>query len=411
MDAAQLKGGIFASYKGGDMKSDANREFVRQFIEAAIPANERKSFTTDTGKIDSSGMARIEGAVIAHAYESKDMVNFLKAEADPVRKSIRNVLTQIAPAWSQMKEHVKAVDPKVDITQNLTDAITLIHRSIETGITLKDIYSQRTLLDADPLTSGERGERNRQVLKWFYKSDPFIHVREKGKKYKTQPKIASQADMLKRLSAWVSEVNDYNPGQEVMFGEPAQNPLKTLATAEVTEGKSLEEELAEQAALEAESVPGETEEKPTMPGQPLPSKRLSRRNKKAAPTSEEKLNTVMHRIADTVVPKGVLVNLQEKGSLGSAQGSEITGTYTRATMPWVAKKFPGGVINVAMRSTEPEATLHHEAVHALRQLHLFTRSEWKSLSDHVKHPETLGKIKETYPDLFTEKWEAEVGGY
>ena len=86
MDAAQLKGGIFASYKGGDMKSDGNREFVRQFIEAAIPANERKSFTTDTGKIDSSGMARIEGAVIAHAYESKDMVNFLKAEADPVTK-------------------------------------------------------------------------------------------------------------------------------------------------------------------------------------------------------------------------------------------------------------------------------------------------------------------------------------
>ena len=59
-----------------------------------------------------------------------------------------------------------------------------------------------------------------------------------------------------------------------------------------------------------------------MPGQPLPSKRLSRRNKKAAPTSEEKLNTVMRRIADTVVPKGVLVNLQEKASLGSAQGSE-----------------------------------------------------------------------------------------
>ena len=536
MDAGQLKGGIFASYKGGDLKSDANREFVRNFIQAAIPANERKSFTTDTGQIDSSGLARIEGAVIAHAYGSKDMVNFLKAEADPVRKSIRNVLTQIAPSWSQMREHIKGIDPKVDITQNLTDAVTLIHRSIETGTTLKDLFDQQMLLGSDSLTSGERGKQNRQVLKWFYKSDPFIFVRSGKKKHKVQPKIASQADMLKRLSAWVSEVSTYTPGQGTMFGPPQENPLKTLATAKVEEGKSLEEELAEKAEEEKSLEEGLAEEKespkpqpkpvfgqtgkksavppaaPTpektsalprelrsakpqygyregryvpgfssetdlamyitaqdkkskrdsqyrsflkgqgysdseiashgsrvretikeqarklynsdtlkgpievprtspvpaesestrVPGQPLPSKRLSRRNKKAA-TPEENLNTVMHRIAATVVPKGVLVNLQERRSLGSEHGSEVSGAYSRVSMPWVADRFPGGVIDVAMRSLDPEATLHHEAVHALRQLGLFTNSEWKVLSDRVEQSGMFDQIRKSYPDLFTKK--------
>ena len=405
MDAGQLKGGIFESYKGGDLRSDSNRAFVRNFIQAAIPENERKSFTTDTGQIDTSGVARLEAAVIAHAYGSKEMVNVLKAEADPVRKSIRNVLTQIAPSWSQMKERIQGVDSEVDITQNLTDAVTLIHRSVETGTTLKDIFSQQTILGADPLTSGERGKRNQQVLKWFYKSDPFIHIREKGKKHKTQPKIASQTDMLKRLSAWVSEVNAYAPGQEVMFGEPPQNPLKTLATAKVEEGKSLEEELAEAELAEAgqpkEEVKAVFGQQAPKPGQPLPKKRrLSRRNKKVA-APEEQLHTVMQRIANTVIPKGVLVNLQERSSLGSEQGLEISGTYDRTPMPWLAEKFPGGVIDVAMRSLDPKATLHHEAVHALRQLGLFTNEEWKILSDRVAQSGMFDQIREAYPEMFT----------
>ena len=109
-DATQIDGEVLDSYHGGGLTDVGNREFLRRFIQAVIPKTERKDFTTDQGDPDISGITRMESALMAFAYDSRQIVSDLKATTDPVRKSLRNVMTEMAPAWAKAKSRILEVD-------------------------------------------------------------------------------------------------------------------------------------------------------------------------------------------------------------------------------------------------------------------------------------------------------------
>ena len=188
-----------------------------------IDPNERQEFVTSEGSIDAAGMARMESAIMAAAFDSRGMVQELMSDAEPIRKSLRNVLIEVAPAWAQMREKVQDVDPSQDISQAIEDSVMLIGRSVNRGESIKDMFNQGTLIEgSDPLTEGDRGALNKSVVKWFYSEDPFT-----AKK----PKMAGQPKMIENLKNWVDRVNKYDPNQESMFGPPTPPSIELMASA------------------------------------------------------------------------------------------------------------------------------------------------------------------------------------
>ena len=223
-DAEEMKGGLFKQYRGGKLTSVQNAEFVRQFIDKVIDPNESQEFVTPEGLIDAAGLARMESAIMAAAFDSRGMVQELMSDAEPTRKSIRNVLTEVAPAWAQMRDKVQETDPSQDITQAIEDSVMLIGRSVNKGQSIKDLFSQGNLIkDADPLTEGNRGALNKAVLKWFYSEDPFTA--------KKKPKLASQAKMIENLEGWITRVKGYNPNQKTLTGPPIPPSIELMGEA------------------------------------------------------------------------------------------------------------------------------------------------------------------------------------
>ena len=386
-DASEISEGIFGSYKGGELADLKNREFVRQFISSVIPTTERKDFTTDQGDPDSSGISRMEAALMAYAYESKGIVTTLKATEDPLRKSIRNVMTEMAAPWAKAKNLIREVDPKQDITSNLVDAVTLVHRSIGTESTPLDIFSQASLISGtDPMVEGERGEINKQVMKWFYKKDPFAEtVKGKGEKKKAGsilPAMASQQKILERMQSWVGKVSRYDPKQSSMFQGDTIKPMESLMAGElssVDEGPSLFDQ------------PKSAPSKP--PAGRVATRRIASRDTlKMSDAELDALTGKLNEIAAKIAPMADLA-LYDTESVPYLKPASVGAYYHEESL-----------IALALRSTEidPQATLHHEAIHALRSYQLFSDAEWNSLKEHADKQGWIEKyeLQKYYPDLF-----------
>ena len=237
-DAGKINSKVLASYKGGSLSEMGNRDFLREFINTVVPLAERKEFQTDKGDLDSSGIDRMEAALMGYAYESKDVVTRLKATNEPVRKSVRNVMAESAPAWAKMKARIRTIDKSQDITENLVDVVNLIHRSVETNTPPLDLFSQQSLIaGTDPTTEGERGKINREVMKWFYQKDPFVAMKKPGEKKKDGaqlPQMAGQARIQERINSWIGRVDRYDPKQNTMFAGDTAKPLEALLSGVTT---------------------------------------------------------------------------------------------------------------------------------------------------------------------------------
>ena len=221
-DAEQISEGVFGLYYGGDLLRTKNADFVKQFINKTIPLNERNEFKAEEGGVSAAGLKRMEAAIVAHAYQSRRAVADLVADAEPDRKSVRNTLVGAAAGWAQMRDQIKAVDPKQDITQALNDAVALISRSVTNKMPIQNLFLQQSLIpDADPMTDGERGEVAKAVLRWFYQGDPF----SKGADVKTS--LIGQPKMQANMDRWIEAVNRYDPKQETMFGA-VETPVDRL---------------------------------------------------------------------------------------------------------------------------------------------------------------------------------------
>ena len=338
-DSEEIGEGIFEMYRGGEMLSGQNSEFVREFIQRAVPVSERNEFVTDEGGVSAAGLARMEAAVVAHAYQSRRVVQDLVADAEPERKSIRNAMVDLAPAWARMRERIKAVDSSQDVTQGLTDAVALIGRSVTNQTPIQNFFMQGSLIpDADPMTEGSRAETAKAVLRWFYASDPFA----KGVDAKT--KLIGGPKMKANLERWIKTVDNYNPQQETMFGQ-VEPPVQRLMNGEFATPAETTDDRGAMFAVEVQDPNGTW--------------RTMTDNEFSA------LQARTLEAARRIVPKATVFT--EDTDALVFEGQTARGLYER------------GVIELAMRSTSPEKTLRHEAIHALEDMGMITRDELGAL--------------------------------
>lgn len=121
----------------GGLRSPGNRAFVRA-VMGKMSAAQRGAFVGEGGELSPAGVARLEAAIFARAYDDRTLVNRIVEDQDGA--GMRNALLGAAPAWAQMR----AVAPEgFDVTKNLVEAVQTVIRLRERRIKPNEYFAQQ----------------------------------------------------------------------------------------------------------------------------------------------------------------------------------------------------------------------------------------------------------------------------
>ena len=171
-DAKYLTSDVLTSYRGGDIVSPANRDFVRAFVGKA---GDMSSMMDAGGNLSQNGRRRLEASMMVAAYGDTGIVSELFESTDTDIKAIGDAMREVAGQWADMRDRARAgqIDPQVDITGNLMQAVQIIKRSRVEGKSIYDLVHQADLMAGvvDLLTEG--------WVRIFYRGDKFGRARSR----------------------------------------------------------------------------------------------------------------------------------------------------------------------------------------------------------------------------------------
>lgn len=215
-DAAALPDSALGLYRGGDIDMAGNREFVRKFMDAVVPATERANMVSADGSISQDAMRRIGAALLQRAYSNENLVAKLSESTDSNIKAIGGALADVSGAWASMRAAAKdgTIDPAMDITDSLNEAVELVDKARRDGVKVADLVNQRDIFSGEavpPLTEA--------MLRLMFRNPSF-----------TQP--VGRAKLAERLN-WYVEQAMLSSAEAGLFG-PADvvAPGDVLATAQ-----------------------------------------------------------------------------------------------------------------------------------------------------------------------------------
>ena len=119
---------VISLFKGSDITSNANAQFVQEFANQNVSATERGEFFTEGAVLSQSGLSRIRAALMTAAFgEDKAIVKFLESTDNDV-KAITNAMLDVAPKFSDLQAGIeKGTVPKdMDLAPFLVKALDKI---------------------------------------------------------------------------------------------------------------------------------------------------------------------------------------------------------------------------------------------------------------------------------------------
>ncbi len=173
-DAPLLDATVLTAYRPGDVTSAANRDFVRAFIgKLQHHGQDVAAMMAADGTLSPAGRIRIQAALVHAAYGDANLVDELFDSQDSDIKGIGTALKTVAGQWADMRDSARmgAIDPQVDITGNLMQAVNLIRKSRQESTALTDLVNQIDLLTGtapDPITVG--------LLRFFYRGEKHLSL-------------------------------------------------------------------------------------------------------------------------------------------------------------------------------------------------------------------------------------------
>lgn len=165
IDVSALKDSVVDVWAGGDITSAANRDFVRAFI-GQLPQAQRNGMLDDNGMLSPDGATRIRRALLAAAYDDRDLLAKLIDSADDNIKSIGNALFDAAPAWLQMRRLAREgiIPAHYDVTQELVLAARTVDQLRQTKARVQEWLAQNDL-------TSERNPIVDEFVRAFYNED------------------------------------------------------------------------------------------------------------------------------------------------------------------------------------------------------------------------------------------------
>lgn len=168
-DAAALTSGTLDLYRGGDLDSAGNRDFVRAFLKSVVTPNDYAAMVSADGSMSQSAIARVRGALLSRAYGNANIVAQATEATDSDIKTIIGAMTDVAGRWAQMVEAAKEgqIDPALDLTSHLNEAVALVDRARREGRAVRDLVGQQDIFagSMSPLSEG--------VLRLFFANNDF----------------------------------------------------------------------------------------------------------------------------------------------------------------------------------------------------------------------------------------------
>lgn len=188
-DAASMTGDMLALHRGGDIAGPANRDFVRAFIRDAVGPNDRASMMMADGRLSAQGRRRIESALTSRAYGADNIVSALAEATDNNIKAIGRALTEVAPAWSAMRQEAAdgRINAAVDITRDLVDAVNIVRQARDAGRNIAEFVGQRDMFGGTIAPEAEA------FLRIMFRGEDFSRPRSAEKIIDALAKYVQQA--------------------------------------------------------------------------------------------------------------------------------------------------------------------------------------------------------------------------
>ena len=147
IDVSAMVPSVVEVWRGGQVTDAANRDFVRAFI-GQLPQAQRNSLMDANGLLSPDGARRIERALLAAAYEDRDLLNTLIDSQDNNIRSIGGALLDSAGQWLQMRDLARSgvIDAGYDVTQQLVEAARVVNQLREQGGKVREWLAQTDLM-------------------------------------------------------------------------------------------------------------------------------------------------------------------------------------------------------------------------------------------------------------------------
>ncbi len=271
-DAKALPDSVLDLAADADLTSAANRDFVRKTLQSIATQNELGQLITPQGELSQEGLRRVQGAIIAKAYDDPAVVQNILESTDSNIKAIGNGLLNAAPVWNKLRSNVRAgqVIPDFDITQYLNEAVALIDRARSEGKTVAEFIDQTDIFKGDTVSPEAelllriflKGDKLEQRVGQDKIAQALRYYATEASKVEAGPGLFGASEQLRpaqileagRAKAQGTDINPAAAGRSDLFTRPQTSP--GLATAGVgSDGQPREQQpRAIPAALEGDAL-------------------------------------------------------------------------------------------------------------------------------------------------------------
>jgi hypothetical protein len=207
-DADTMDADSLALFKGGDVSAAGNAAFVKTFM-SRIPAGERGALVDANGQLSQDGIARIENALMARAYENPDVLSKVIENRDNNIRSIGGALVDTAAPWATFRAAVKAgeVKSEFDVTDKLVEAARIVSDLRARGEYVKDFLASNDAFNPlDPVTE--------QFIRGFYNSN--------------LSRAAGRDAIGEVLAAYARRASEQTTAVGLFGDEPAMSPAELM---------------------------------------------------------------------------------------------------------------------------------------------------------------------------------------
>lgn len=159
-DAALMDNSVVDAFATGALDSADNRDFARAFIGKLQAAGQDVAGMMDAnGALSPAGVTRLQAGLVHKAYGDGDLVESLFGSTDNDIRAIGEALKDVAGEWANLRSSVEAgaINPEVDVTANLLQAIRVVQKARRERGSLHDAINQVDMVTGDvldPLTVG-----------------------------------------------------------------------------------------------------------------------------------------------------------------------------------------------------------------------------------------------------------------
>lgn len=214
-DASALPHSALDLYRGGDVESAANRDFVRAFLSHAVPENEHAGMISREGALSQEAVRRVRAALLAKAYGDPDFVSAIVEDQDTNIKAIGGALTDAAADWAKMRAMADSgeIPPALDQTGKLLEAVNLVGHARQSGRNVAELVGQRDIFTGDAVDPDVEG---------------WLRLMFRNIKDWTQP--VGRDKLAEALRNYAQEAQKAQVGIN-LFGQEAAGPREMLAVA------------------------------------------------------------------------------------------------------------------------------------------------------------------------------------